>query len=101
MCVHRKMFASKVSLRVTFKITGNLKGCTEQYRKNLTKTSKKWQKFCLDQYFLGESNEKQKIPDCQQFQNQIDKQKYQTVRTVPKSNRQTKIPDCQNSSKIQ
>jgi len=37
-----KMFAWKVSLRVTFKITGNLKGCTERYRDNLTKTSKKW-----------------------------------------------------------
>ena len=37
-----KMFASKVSLMVTFKKNGNSKGCAEWYRNNLTKTSKKW-----------------------------------------------------------
>jgi hypothetical protein len=40
--VKLKIFPSKVSLRVTFKITGYLKGCTEWNRYNLTKTCKRW-----------------------------------------------------------
>ena len=43
MCTDKlKLFASKVSLRLTFKITSHLKGYTERYRNNLTKISKKW-----------------------------------------------------------
>ena len=44
MHVHRKtkIFPSKISPRVTFQMTGHLKGSTEQYRNNPTKTNKKW-----------------------------------------------------------
>jgi hypothetical protein len=35
-----------------------------------------------------------------QLHNQIEKQKYHTVGTVPQSNRKTKVPHCRYSSKI-
>ena len=41
-CRKTKIFPSKISPRVTFKITGHLKGFTEQYSNNPTKTNKKW-----------------------------------------------------------
>jgi hypothetical protein len=45
-------------------------------------------------------NEKQNIPESEQFQNIMKNKTSHTVRTIPKSNEKQNIPHSQNSSKI-
>ena len=47
-----KIFPSNISLRVTFKTTGHLIGCTERYRNNPSKTSKTWRNWSLTRMIL-------------------------------------------------
>jgi hypothetical protein len=41
----KKIFPLKISPRVTFRNTGHLNGCTDWYRNNPSKTSKKWRNW--------------------------------------------------------
>ena len=55
------IFQSKLSSKVTVKITGRLKECIERCGNNLAKTSRKWRKLVLDKYSVLIEHEDERL----------------------------------------